>query len=148
MTKDDEIKERFFRHLFGMSEELNDDSTSSEEEANLFQKAAERVFLPARVKRIEQAIKQVKGRDAVRSTLLSSIVHVVKAERRRKNRILSAKLIAADVDIVLKKRNGDIRLVCPKGWLKTTSLPRTLSACLNHTDPKLRQKAKSLISRA
>jgi hypothetical protein len=169
-------RERGARAFWGLviSEELEKASRpeitlTPEEDADLFQKAAERVLLPKKVKRLEQAleqkdreieqltltiaeqrrmIKQLKGRDASRATLLSHIVHFVKSHRRTNNLALSERLIASDADKLLKKRDAAVRLVCPRSWLKTPNLPLTLSGCLNHGEKKLRQNAKTLISRA
>lgn len=100
------------------------------------------------VDRQREEIKKLQGSDANKSSMLSVLIHAVKSSRRNKGLIVSEQHVAAGVDGLVKKQNLELRHVAPKNWRKWSDLPRTLVACLNHCDPKLRQVAKSLISRA
>jgi hypothetical protein len=95
-----------------------------------------------------EEIKKLRGPDASQASILSMIIHIVKRTRRSKGIKSSQELIAFDVDRWIDKRGLELSQVCPERWRREKELPRLFSECLKHQDPKLRQLAKTLISRA
>jgi hypothetical protein len=95
-----------------------------------------------------QEIKKLQGADLRKSSVLAILIRAAKADRSKNGLSLSAQNIAAHVDGKLKEHGLQLRHVSPKKWLKRLDLPRTLSGCLIHPDQKLRQAAKTIISRA
>jgi hypothetical protein len=95
-----------------------------------------------------QAIKKLQEADLRKSSVLSILIHAVKANRTKNGLSLSAQNVAAQVDEKLREHDLQLRQVCPKNWRKRLDLPHTLSGCLTHNDRKLRQATKTLISRA
>jgi hypothetical protein len=123
------------------------------DEGELWQKAADRVFLPKRVKRLEaeneglkrqvEALKKRSNTDR-RCKLWKQVALVKKAnpKKRYEHRVLGNKIDNYNADNKIKLRD-----TVPKSWIKAVpDFPRLLIDVLEH--PKLKKRARVLIAQA
>jgi len=128
----------------GAAEERETEDTSQWAEA--LEKAAERHFLPQRVKRLEQKLKNQRSNSV--SAGSCDLVHLIAAVKALNPKLRgkgSPKKIAVLVDRKLVSLGKRLTDVCPKGWRSTSDLPSPFSEALLH--PKLKRWAAVLISK-
>jgi len=105
--------------------------------AETFQKAADRYFLPKRLKRLEQKLKNQRANSAsAGSSELVRLIAAVKKLNPNWRGKGAPKKIAALVDHHLKSKQQQLANVCPKGWLSISDLPRSFSEALTHKKVK------------
>jgi hypothetical protein len=113
-----------------------------------WQQAIDRHFLPKRVKRLEERLKNSRLRSGSKAKcelirmIVSAKCHFPKIASGRG----SHKALARMVDVMLEKQKKKLIEVCPPGWRSIRDLPQSFSEVLAH--PKLKRRAAVIISKA
>lgn len=136
------------RHMAGDTEPP---STGPELDPESIRRAAERAFLPAKVKRLEAEIEKLKNEKGAKKRLRcrshSELVdYVAKVKRLHPEKASEQAWIARMVDRIMDKDGKQLKDICPKRWMEVLNPPLGLAAALKH--PILKSRVKTKISRA
>ena len=117
---------------------------SAEEDARIMRRAADRVFLPKKVARLEaEAAAIKKANKPGRKCLLWAYVR--EAKRQYPLKVSDHAFIARRVDGLLERAGKELCHICPRSWKEVRDLPRLLSDARRH--PKLKKRIKVFISK-